>query len=48
MARDLALYSHRTQTDCDPPNMKKNKTIVTVFAFAFHLALIFWAFQQMN
>lgn len=35
-------------TECGPPNMKKKKSLVTIFAFAFHLALLFWAFQQMN
>lgn len=48
MARLLALQNNRTLTDRDLLIMKKNKALVTVFAFAFHLALLFWAFQQMN
>ncbi len=48
MARVLAFMVYRSQTDCDPPIMKKNKALVTVFALAFHLVLIFWAFQQMQ
>jgi len=28
--------------------MKKNKTVATLFALVFHLALIFWAFQQVS
>jgi|GEM_PF-2379161 len=42
----IIRQSHKT--DRDPPTMKKNKTFVTIFALAFHLALLFWAFQQMN
>lgn len=36
------------KNDYDPPRMKKNKTLVTILAFAFHLVLLFWAFQQVS
>jgi len=46
MAFGIKMMSHKT--DRDPFNMKKNKALVTIFALALHLGLLFWAFQQMN
>ena len=42
----IICLSHKTNSDV--LDMKKNKALVTIFALAFHLGLLFWAFQQMN
>lgn len=44
----FGIIEQSHKTDRDPPIMKKNKALVTIFTLAFHLALLFWAFQQMN